>query len=122
VKGRNTSLLKMPATIFAPRSEAFWIWDFQVATCWQMSTNVLLILLMSSWEALCKGRGDRSSFFTARPSAWSVSQAGGAGGLAVRVSAHGFLLTGCRSLVRGIRLVLLRAGNVESNPAPDGGP
>jgi hypothetical protein len=34
----------------------------------------------------------------------------------------GFLPTGCRSLVHGIRLVLLRAGNVESNPGPDRGP
>jgi hypothetical protein len=42
--------------------------------------------------------------------------------LAERISAHGFLFTGCRSLVRGIRLVLLRAGDVESNPEPDGGP
>jgi hypothetical protein len=39
-----------------------------------------------------------------------------------RLSACGFPLTGCRSLVRGIRLALLRAGNVESNPGPDGGP
>jgi hypothetical protein len=38
------------------------------------------------------------------------------------VSARGFSPTGCRSLVRGIRLVLLRAGDVESNPGPDGGP
>jgi hypothetical protein len=34
----------------------------------------------------------------------------------------GFLPTGCRSLVCGIRLVLLRAGDVESNPGPDRGP
>jgi hypothetical protein len=65
--------------------------------------------------------GDRSSFFTARPSAWSVGQAGGAGGLAARVLAHGFLLTRCCSLVHGNRLALLRAGNIESNPGPDGG-
>jgi hypothetical protein len=44
------------------------------------------------------------------------------GGLAARASACRFLPTKCRSLVRGIRLVLLRAGNVESNPGPDGGP
>jgi hypothetical protein len=44
------------------------------------------------------------------------------GGLAAWVSAHGFLPTGCRSLVRGIRLVLLWAGDVESNPGHDGGP
>jgi hypothetical protein len=67
-------------------------------------------------------RGYISSSTTARPSAWSVGRAGGEGGLAAWVSAHGFLPTGCRSLVRGIRLVLLRAGDVESNPGPDGGP
>jgi hypothetical protein len=38
------------------------------------------------------------------------------------VSARGFLPTGCRSLVCGIWLALLRAGDLESNPGPDGGP
>jgi hypothetical protein len=38
------------------------------------------------------------------------------------VAGSEFPLTGCRSLVRGIRLALLRAGDVESNPEPDGGP
>jgi hypothetical protein len=33
-----------------------------------------------------------------------------------------FLPTGCSFLVHGIRLVLLRAGDVESNPGPDRGP
>ena len=42
--------------------------------------------------------------------------------MAAWVSARGFPPTGCRSLVRGIRLVLLRAGDVESNPGHDGGP
>jgi hypothetical protein len=42
--------------------------------------------------------------------------------LAAWVSARGFLLTGSRSLVRGIRLALLQADDVESNPGPDGGP
>jgi hypothetical protein len=65
---------------------------------------------------------DRSSSTMARPSAWSVGRSGGAGGLAAWVSARGFLPTGCRSLVRCIRLVLLRAGDIESNPGPDGGP
>jgi hypothetical protein len=65
--------------------------------------------------------GDQSSFFTARPSAWSVGRAGRAGGLAARVSARGFLLTGCRLLDRGIRLALLWVSDVESNPGPDGG-
>jgi hypothetical protein len=67
-------------------------------------------------------RGDQSPSFTARPSAWSVGRAGGARGLAAWVSARGFPLTGCCSLVRGIWLALLRAGDVESDPGPDGGP
>jgi hypothetical protein len=67
-------------------------------------------------------KGDRSPSFMARPSTWSVGQAGRAGGLAAWVSARGFLPTRCRSLVRGIRLALFRAGDVESNPGPDGGP
>jgi hypothetical protein len=67
-------------------------------------------------------RGDQSSSFTARPSTWSVGWAERAGGLAAQVLARGFLLTGCRLLVHGIRLVLLQAGDVESNPGPDGGP
>jgi hypothetical protein len=33
----------------------------------------------------------------------------------------GFLPTGCRSLVRGIGLVLLQAGDVKSSPGPDRG-
>jgi hypothetical protein len=66
--------------------------------------------------------GDRMPLPTACRSAWSVGRAGGAGGLAAWVSARGFPTTGCRSLVRGIRLVLLRASDVESNPRPDGGP
>jgi hypothetical protein len=75
--------------------------------------------------AQCAGfplRGDQSPYFTARPFAWSVGRVGGAGELAAWVSAHGFPLTGCHSLVRGIRLALLRAGDVESNPGPNGGP
>jgi hypothetical protein len=66
--------------------------------------------------------GDRSLPLTACPSAWSVGRAGGVGGLAAWVLARGFPPTGCRSMVRGIWLVLLRAGDVESNPGPDGGP
>ena len=66
-------------------------------------------------------KGDRIPSLTACPSVWSAGRAGGVGGLAAWVSARGFPPTGCRSLVRGIRLVLLRAGDVESNPGPDGG-
>jgi hypothetical protein len=51
----SISLLTMPAAIFAPTSEAFLIWDFQAATSWQMSKNILLISSMSSWKAPYKG-------------------------------------------------------------------
>jgi hypothetical protein len=50
------SLLKIPTAIFAPTSEASLIWDFQAATSWRMSWNVLLISSLSSLEAPCKGR------------------------------------------------------------------
>jgi hypothetical protein len=59
-------------------------------------------------------RGDRSSSFTARPSAWSFGRGIGYTGFGSWVSPHRLLL------VRSIRLVLLRPGNVESNPGPDG--
>jgi hypothetical protein len=62
--------------------------------------------------------GDQTSSF----SVWPVSRAGVVGGLVAGFWLVGFLPTGYRSLVRGIWLVLLQAGDVESNPGPDRGP
>jgi hypothetical protein len=46
----SVSLLKMPAAIFAPMSEAFFIWDFQAATSWRTSSFHLLSSSMSSYS------------------------------------------------------------------------
>jgi hypothetical protein len=91
-------------------------------TLWRGATNLGGSWSFGTQRAGFPFRGDQSPSFTACPSAWSVGRAGGAEGLAAWVSARGFPPTGCRSLVHSIRLVLLRAGDVESNPGPDGGP
>jgi hypothetical protein len=82
-------------------------------TLWHGVTNLGGTWSFGAQRAGFPFRGDQSPSFTARPCAWFVGRAGRAGGLAAWVSAHGFLPTGCRSLVRGIRLVLLWAGDID---------